>query len=177
MPSKYTDKEKEKMLSNKHLRSFATDLGICPTCSNCRLYNRATRCCKFDGADIYNQNELNTFCEWWVPMKWIFDKYKKKYPYYRMFGIDWISTKDEYYRRKEFIKRQEEGDQVIVFSDKPVVIDGQNEPSSELSTEVKQNYNQTQNNTPNDKENESPFAPSQSRIWQIFETYLNILSH
>ena len=87
-----SDKEKEKLFSNEWLQHFATDLKIKCTCSNCRLFDRGKCHCKFDGSIIDNPNVLDAYCKWWVPMKWIFDKYKKQFPYFRMWGIDWVKT-------------------------------------------------------------------------------------
>ena len=140
-----SDKEKEKLLSNKWLQSFAKDLNLKCTCSNCRLFDRAKCHCKFDNSIIDNPNVLDTYCEWWVPEKWVLDKYKKKYPHFRMWGIDWVKDTADLRRRKEWLRKQEEGEKIIEFNDKPVPVDGIDLTSSELSTDG-QYDNQTSNN-------------------------------
>lgn len=166
-----SDKEKEKLLSNKWLQSFAKDLNLKCTCSNCRLYNRAKCHCKFDDSIIDNPNVLDTYCEWWVPEKWILDKYKKKYPHFRMWGVEWVKDTADLRRKKEWIRKQEEGEKIIEFSDKPVVVDNQNIQSETLSTDNQYCNNKSKNNAGDDKKIHKE-APEMLRN---FQTYLDIL--
>lgn len=169
-----SDKEKEKLLSNKWLQSFAKDLNLKCTCSNCRLFDRAKCHCKFDNSIIDNPNVLDTYCEWWVPEKWVLDKYKKKYPHFRMWGIDWIKDTADLRRRKEWLRKQEEGEKIIEFNDKPVPVDGIDLTSSELSTDGQYDNQTSNNNSSNDKKYKTlrDEMPIMSRI---METYFGVL--
>ncbi|MBR4591451.1 MAG: hypothetical protein IKO36_12475 [Bacteroidaceae bacterium] len=102
-----------KTLSNEHLQHFATELGLKCTCSNCRLYNRGTCCCKFDDSIIDNPNVLDVYCKWWVPMKWILDSFHKKYPHYRLYGINWIKDTNELNALKKQYKENNNNEQTL----------------------------------------------------------------
>ena len=169
-----SDKEKEKLLSNKWLQSFAKDLNLKCTCSNCRLFDRAKCHCKFDNSIIDNPNVLDTYCEWWVPEKWVLDKYKKKYPHFRMWGIDWVKDTADLRRKKEWLRKQEEGEKIIEFNDKPVPVDGIDLTSSELSTDGQYDNQTSNNNSSNDKKYKTlrDEMPIMSRI---METYFGVL--
>lgn len=169
-----SDKEKEKLLSNKWLQSFAKDLNLKCTCSNCRLFDRAKCHCKFDNSIIDNPNVLDTYCEWWVPEKWVLDKYKKKYPHFRMWGIDWVKDTADIRRRKEWLRKQEEGEKIIEFNDKPVPVDGIDLTSSELSTDG-QYDNQTSNNNSRDDKKYKTFHDEMPIMSRIMETYFGVL--
>lgn len=169
-----SDKEKEKLLSNKWLQSFAKDLNLKCTCSNCRLFDRAKCHCKFDNSIIDKPNVLDTYCEWWVPEKWVLDKYKKKYPHFRMWGIDWVKDTADLCRRKEWLRKQEEGEKIIEFNDKPVPVDGIDLTSGELSTDGQYDNQTSNNNSSNDKKYKTlrDEMPIMSRI---METYFGVL--
>lgn len=169
-----SDKEKEKLLSNKWLQSFAKDLNLKCTCSNCRLYNRGKCHCKFDDSIIDNPNVLDTYCEWWVPEKWILDKYKKKYPHFRMWGIDWVKDTADLRCRKEWIKKQEEGEKIIEFCDKPAVVDNTDFASNELSPDG-QYCNQTSNNNSENDKKYKTLRDEMPIMSHIMETYLGVL--
>ena len=169
-----SDKEKEKLLSNKWLQSFAKDLGLKCTCSNCRLFGRAKCHCKFDDSIIDNPNVLDTSCEWWVPEKWILDKYKKKYPHFRMWGIDWVKDTADLRRKKEWIKKQEEGEKIIEFCDKPVPVDGTDLTSDELSING-QYCNQTSNNNSENDKKYKTLRDEMPIMSRIMETYFGVL--
>ena len=165
-----SDKEKEKLLSNKWLQSFAKSLNIVCTCSNCRLYNRGNCHCRFDDSIIDNPNVLDTYCEWWVPMKWILEKYKTKYPSFQLWQIDWIENTESLRRRKEYIKKLERKNETIEISDKPVVVDSQFFHSKTLSAVEQYCNNQNKNNSGDDKkEQEIPES------FRKFQTYINLL--
>lgn len=164
-----SNKEKEKLLSNKWLQSFAKELNIVCTCSNCRLYNRGNRRCKFDDSIIDNPNILDAYCEWWVPMKWILEKYKTKYPL-QIWRIDWIENVEHLRLRKEYIKKLERKNDPVELSDKPVAVDNQFFRSNTLSEAEQYCNNQTKNNSGDDKkEQEIPES------FRKFQTYINLL--
>lgn len=169
-----TDKEKEKLLSNKWFQSFAKDLNLKCTCSNCRLYSRAKCHCNFDDSIIDNPNVLDTYCEWWVPEKWIFDKYKKKYPYFRMWGIDWVKDTVDLRHRKEWLKKQEEGEKIIEFCDKPVPVDNADSSSNALPTD-EQYCNQTSNNNSENDKKYKTLRDEMPIMSRIMETYFGVL--
>lgn len=166
-----SNKDKEKLLSNEWMQFFANDLGVKCTCSNCRLFDRGKCHCKFDDSIIDNPNVLDTYCKWWVPMKWILDKYKKQFPYFRMWGIDWVKNTEDLRQKKEWIKKQEEGEKIIEISDKPVVVDNQNIQSETLSTDNQYCNNKPKNNAGDDKK----IHKEPPEMLRNFQTYLDIL--
>ena len=91
-----------------------------------------------------------------------------------MWGVDWVKDTADLRRRKEWIKKQEEGEKIIEFCDKPVPVDGTDFTSGELSTDGQYCNQETNNNSSNDKKYKTlrDEAPFMSRI---METYFGVL--